>query len=82
MQVEKVASSCNSNGELAAPLNGLKPSESSDLLVEVQSLRKHKEWADRKIDLLIKRVRDAEGPQKLLTDEVQQLRLVICSASC
>ena len=50
--------------------------ESSELIAEVHSLRKHKEWADTKIALLIKRVRDAEGPQRLLTDEVQQLRLV------
>ena len=46
------------------------------VLSELQSLRDHKLWADKKIDQLIKRVRDSEGPQRLLTEEVQQLRLV------
>ena len=46
------------------------------LMVEVQSLRKHKDWADKKIDLLIRRVREAEGPQRALKEEVRQLRLV------
>ena len=46
------------------------------LVAEVRALRKHKDWADKKIDLLIKRVRDAEGPQRLLKEEVRQLRLV------
>lgn len=50
--------------------------ENLALVAEVQSLRTHKEWADKKIDQLIKRVRDAEGPQRLLKEEVQQLRLV------
>lgn len=49
---------------------------------EVQTLRKHKEWADKKIDQLIRRVREAEGPQRLLKEEVQQLRLVRQSALC
>ena len=50
--------------------------EHSALEMELQSLRKHKEWADQKIDQLIRRVREAEGPQRLLKQEVQQLRLV------
>ena len=50
--------------------------EHSALEMELQSLRKHKEWADQKIDQLIRRVREAEGPQRLLKEEVQQLRLV------
>ena len=57
-------------------------SDSLALVAEVQSLRKHKEWADKKIDQLIKRVRESEGPQRLLTEEVQQLRLVIPSHPC
>ena len=71
----KGASSSRSS-DIRAPLAEQMSSESPDLVAEVQNLRKHKEWADTKIALLIKRVRDAEGPQRLLTDEVQQLRLV------
>lgn len=74
-QGTKAASSGRSN-EPSTLSAGQKSSETPDLVAEVQSLRKHKEWADTKINLLIKRVRDAEGPQRLLTDEVQQLRLV------
>ena len=48
----------------------------SVLTAEVQALRKHKDWADKKIDLLIRRVREAEGPQRSLKEEVRQLRQV------
>lgn len=48
----------------------------SILTAEVQALRKHKEWADKKIDFLIRRVKEAEGPHRSLKEEVRQLRLV------
>ena len=38
---------------------------------KLQLLETHKEWADKKIDQLIKRVKDAERPQK---DEAYRLR--------
>jgi len=55
--------------------SGRQSKESSALAGEIQGLRKHKEWADQKIDHLIRRVREAEGPHRLLKEEVQQLRL-------
>ena len=72
----RAASSEVSKSEVESDVKSTESNDSLSLMAEVQSLRKHKEWADKKIDQLIKRVRDSEGPQRLLTEEVQQLRLV------
>ncbi|KAK9817388.1 hypothetical protein WJX74_006357 [Apatococcus lobatus] len=48
------------------------------LLMEVDELRQHKDWADRRIDALLKRATGAERPQiaetNRLRDEVTRLR--------
>ena len=45
--------------------------EKQEILVTVEVLEKHKDWADKKIGQLIKRVTEAERPQK---DEAYRLR--------
>lgn len=49
-------------------------------------LETHKDWADKKIDQLIKRVKDAERPQKdeayRLRDEVSQPLLKLTANAC
>ena len=51
--------------------------EREEMLETVQILEKHKDWADKKIGQLIKRVTEAERPQKdeayRLRDEVRQI---------
>ena len=72
----EVSQTSSKKVDATEPSNG---QDSLALVAEVQSLRKHKDWADKKIDQLIRRVRDSEGPQRLLKEEVQQLRLVSSS---
>ena len=54
--------------------------ERQQLLKEVDELRQHKDWADRRIDALLKRATGAERPQiaetNRLRDEVLRLRQV------
>lgn len=54
--------------------------ERQQLLMEVDELRQHKDWADRRIDALLKRATGAERPQiaetNRLRDEVTRLRQV------
>lgn len=45
--------------------------EKQEIMVTVEVLEKHKDWADKKIGQLIKRVTEAERPQK---DEAYRLR--------
>ena len=71
-----VAQAAQTHGDSLSGCSDLRGVEHSVLVAEVQTLQKHKAWADEKINQLIKRVRDAEGPQRLLKEEVQQLRLV------
>ena len=71
-----VAQAAQTHGDSLSGCSDLQGVEHSVLVAEVQTLQKHKAWADEKINQLIKRVRDAEGPQRLLKEEVQQLRLV------
>ena len=51
--------------------------EKQEILLTVEVLEKHKDWADKKIDQLIKRVTEAERPQK---DEAYRLRDEVCKA--
>lgn len=50
--------------------------EKQKMLVTVEVLEKHKDWADKKIGQLIKRVTEAERPQK---DEAYRLRDEVCT---
>ena len=54
--------------------------ERQQLLMEVDELRQHKDWADRRIDTLLKRATGAERPQiaetNRLREEVSRLRQV------
>lgn len=54
--------------------------ERQQLLMEVDELRQHKDWADRRIDALLKRATGAERPQiaetNRLREEVTRLRQV------
>ena len=50
--------------------------EKQKMLVTVEVLEKHKDWADKKIGQLIKRVTEAERPQK---DEAYKLRDEVCT---
>ncbi len=58
--------------------------ERQQLLMEVDELRQHKDWADRRIDALLKRATGAARPQiaetNRLKDEVTRLRQV-CSCA-
>ena len=58
--------------------------EKQKLSETVAVLEKHKDWADKKIGQLIKRVTDAERPQKdeayRLRDEVSTAGLLCCPA--
>jgi len=61
-------------------MGGAVGEESSALVVEVQGLRKHKEWADQKIDVLIRRVREV-GFQTEAQPRMQSLRAPAISSS-
>lgn len=50
--------------------------EKQEIMVTVEVLEKHKDWADKKIGQLIKRVTEAERPQK---DEAYRLRDEVCA---
>lgn len=51
--------------------------EKQEIMVTMEVLEKHKDWADKKIGQLIKRVTEAERPQK---DEAFRLRDEVCDA--
>ena len=72
----------DSSGQLAAIGTTTAPEswqqEKQKLVETVAVLEKHKDWADKKIDQLIKRVTEAERPQK---DEAYRLRDEVCNAT-